>query len=319
MLVTLLIPIALAYESDQLTPRQAPPPDVTAAANATANRLLAEAVEATRTPALCLSDDDTLRRALAREVHRVMGRTESVNAQGVALPLRFGAYAAWLEQEHQAVAVRAPRRDIYSEVRLGENVLLRTFGPASTLSLGGQLVGTDKIDHFWVQGYDYFRVSRGGQDTQRAVDWGTGTELGIWGQATTGVFSYADLEANYAGYRFYTSLLAPGGVVQRDETGCATQARTFDWREWVNPGMDEVLNPSVYVPELASPILRELNTLPQCHDPDLLSAPEREALQRALAGSPAVGAGAPPRDSSLDLSDLCAPIAMALADAEPDR
>jgi hypothetical protein len=167
------------------------------------------------------------------------------------------------------------------------------------VALGPWLVGTDKIDHFWIQGYDYFRRSREGRSPGRAVDWGTRTERGIWGLRTTGVFSYADLAANYDGMRFYTGLLGPGSVLQRDELGCVVLDRRFDWAEWVDWRYDEVLNPSVYKEGMADALLDGLAE----------SAPwfcaEGLAPSDPVAKAPWVGKGAPVGEGFFDLADLC--------------
>ncbi len=290
---------AWGYESDQVAPRSAPPGDALQAANAQANRLLVRAAIQTNQLTLCEASQADTRLALAQQIHRLMGRRVYVSAQGQGLPKGFGAYAAWLETGPVDRVSPGPQQGLYGDVRFVDSPILATFGSASTLQLGDWLVGTDKIDHFWIQGYDYFRRSREGVDPQRAVDWGTRTERGIWGLTTTGVFSFADLAANYDGLRFYSELLEPGSVLQRNDNGCVVLVRPFDWSEWVDWRYDEVLNPSVYRQRLEDDLRAGLSST----DPDFC-----DAYQPAPAGQaqPWVGRRAPDRSVALDLWDLCA-------------
>lgn len=291
---------ALAYESDQLSARRETLADATPAADAQVDRLLAIAVYETNHHIRCQGSDAEVRDVLARQVHAVMGRRVYVPGHDGRPPMGFGTYAAWLETGPVERAQPSRDQGLFHEVRMVDSPILATFGPASTVSLAGHLVGTDKIDHFWIQGYDYFRRSREGRDLERAVDWGTRTERGLWGLGTTGVFSYADLAANYDGALFYVGLLGPDSVVQRDASGCVRQVRGFSWAERIDWRYDEVLNPSVFraslVEELAAAVQEEAAWY--CAAP---SAPPR------VEDAPWVGQRAPSTRDETDLTDLCAP------------
>ncbi len=309
MLALLLTTAAHAYESDQLVARLDPPEDGTELANAQADEFLARAVALANRKTRCRGTDEKMRIAAAKAVHEVMGKLTIIPRKGELPPQYYGAYAAWIETGPVPKRSFANRDDIYAEVRLRVSPILQIFGPASTISLGGVLMGTDKVDHFWVQGFDYFEESRWGADPDRAVLWGTRTELGIWGELTTGVFSYADLEANWLGMQFYDSLLRPGSVIVRRPDGCLEQARPFDWREWVSPRLDEVLNPSVFRPDLAAALadLLTARTFAPCFSFGSLLTPEEEQILREtfLAPDLHVGPDAPDRAVELDLTDLC--------------
>lgn len=87
----------------------------------------------------------------------------------------------------------------------------------SSLKMYGIYFGVDKLGHMFNQGYQYFELYQkslatgASKDmaTQAAVDWGVGTEEGIFGRIVTGVYSNGDLAANYAGFIFYQNLLNP--------------------------------------------------------------------------------------------------------------
>lgn len=308
--VAVIVPTAaVAYESDQLTPRLQPPRDISAEAEEHANLLLDRAAARANALGACKVDDDRARDLVAAQVHREMGGKVLVRAEGAQPMMSFGAYAAWLERVPLPKASYGDRGDLYGAVPLRDNVLLKVVGPSSTVQLAGVLVGTDKIDHFWVQGYDYFQRSRSGTDPERALAWGTGTEWGVWGVRSTGVFSFSDLAANHAGYRFYTHVLGPTSPLQRGADGCVTRARAFRWADWIDWRLDEVLNPSVYEEGLAEDIRRATIADGQglcAAGRSLLTVDERQRLRQALAEVPAYAAStAPRRDRALDLTDLC--------------
>ena len=248
MLLTLLCGAVLAYESDQLTGRGEPLEDAAPVADARADEFLGPAVARTNERTGCRADLEQTRRILAREIHEAVGGVVRVPAQGRQPAMTFGAYAAWLATAPVQQRGFGDRQDIYGAVPWWQNVILDAVGPAPTVRLGDTLVGIDKVDHFWVQGYLYFRQSRWGLEEDKAVRWGTHTERAIWGQATTDIFSFADLAANFDGYTFYDGLLRPGSALGIDERGCVVQRRPWRWSEHVDWQWDEVQNPSAYQP-----------------------------------------------------------------------
>jgi hypothetical protein len=85
---------------------------------------------------------------------------------------------------------------------------------SSTVKIYGAQFGTDKIAHFFQQGYTYYKIynraivegNTPAEANRRAVRWGRATERTYYGTLVSGVFSNGDLCANYAGMRFYQSL-----------------------------------------------------------------------------------------------------------------
>ncbi len=232
MLLSLFIHAASGYESDQLTARLHELDDARQLANATANEMLARAIARTNVMAAdadgtCRSDTATLSHELARNIREVMGKTTLIPSRGEQGIMYYGTYAAWLETGPIDRYTFTERNDIYSQVSFAENPIIATWAPASTIRLGDVLLGVDKIDHFWVQGHLYYEKAHQGERDEQAVRYGTRTERMKWGMMTTGVFSYADLAANYDGYRFYRDLLQPGSILQRDEDGCVVQVEAL--------------------------------------------------------------------------------------------
>lgn len=107
-----------------------------------------------------------------------------------------------------------------------------------TLMIGDIAIGLDKLGHFAQQGYAYYRmVHRAGRRLDEAEQWGLNTELAAsmqsdppyiaaYGMMSTGVFSRADLEANKAGFHFYT-------WVEQNASTAFSLANyvTLDWNE----------------------------------------------------------------------------------------
>lgn len=153
------------------------------------------------------------------------------------------------------------------------SVYRRTFSPmiasflidAPTVRVHGYYMGTDKIDHFFQQGHGYFvkvkkREAAGASEADAVaavVAHGAKQEHGYFGTLASGVYSNADLAANYAGMKFYRNLRHPVRI--GDAIRPPLFERTTDgWRlrAGVDPArliepflsnhLDESLNPSRY-------------------------------------------------------------------------
>jgi hypothetical protein len=117
---------------------------------------------------------------------------------------------------------------------------------SSTVNLYGVEFGVDKIDHFFQQGYKYYKIynseiSEGktpADAAKKAVSWGKRTERTYFGILVSGVYSNADLYSNYAGMRFYQGLtkLVKIGDVERPAT-----VRLNDGVWTINKGFRETL------------------------------------------------------------------------------
>ena len=97
------------------------------------------------------------------------------------------------------------------------------FKPSNHLTLSPTIrmfdieFGTDKIEHLLQQGWKYFEIRRAELDKgktaadadKKAVDWGKRSERTYYGLMSSGVYSSADLVANYVGMRFYEGMTKP--------------------------------------------------------------------------------------------------------------
>jgi hypothetical protein len=302
---------AVAYETDQLVGRHEPIESGLAIANARVDELLRTAVERTNKKTSCKGSDERTRRVLATEIDKLFSPSTYVSNRGQWEDgLGFGAYTAWLEMSEVDRLTFLDRSDIYGALRPAESVIVSAVGVCSTIELAGVRLGTDKTDHFWAQGYQYERKSKWGKNPEKAVDWGTKTEFGHYGLLTSTVFSFADLHANWRGFQFYQGLLGRESVVQRGEDGCAAVVGRFDWKDWVDDGMDEVLNPS-YLPEVVEESVRKRlreDKAAICEGFDTWGVDYEARRERVIHETVnEYTADAPKRVDQLGLVELCAP------------
>jgi len=251
VLALLAAPPSAAYETDQYSHRLEPLRDAREALNAQVNEALAELVARWHGP---------LDRGLLAE----------------AMYDRFGGIF-WVHKLERW-AMKSPDVDrlpqyrwesVYRGAPVWASRVNFFFGVGRTLKVAGSLIGSDKLGHFFAQGYKYYRRYLEGESEALILHHGRFAERWIFGQATTGVLSNADLVANYEGYLFYRSLFAgdivPGkGPILGWRDGRVVQLRLFDWADHVTDFWDEALNPSYWVPSLERAMRKNLRRL--CDD-----------------------------------------------------
>lgn len=119
--------------------------------------------------------------------------------------------------------------------------------------MGDHVVGTDKFEHMFGRGFQYFTnyyLKR--KDFETTVKRGIRDEKIIFGGSkfTTGVFSYADLSANFNGMRFWNHMLQLREDVIGQNIGpyisCQSnvfvQNKEIDFRNYFDESMDEGIN-----------------------------------------------------------------------------
>jgi len=166
-----------------------------------------------------------------------------------------------------------PRKPMRYNVPFWNSIYSRVFSPlpfsfvrlAPTINLFGILLGNDKTGHLFQQGHEYYLIKLNGeivgksneQIREDAVAFGVRQERGTYGTALDGVFSNADLAANYAGMKFYESLTRPVtvgaltvGPMLLQRNGRWEMAAGLDADRLIEPfiseHMNEALNPSRY-------------------------------------------------------------------------
>ncbi|MEK6873217.1 MAG: hypothetical protein AABW91_00040 [Nanoarchaeota archaeon] len=129
------------------------------------------------------------------------------------------------------------------------------FLPMSrTINLNGNYLGVDKIGHFFGFGERYFhkytKLRGKGINEQEAVEKvinrGIALEELFVGSIIDGVFSPADLEANYQGFIFARDLSSSEEPYFELSDGKWKLARNMDITKYINPDFDESYNQSLF-------------------------------------------------------------------------
>ena len=115
---------------------------------------------------------------------------------------------------------------------------------APTVRLHGYYMGTDKIDHYFQQGHDYFKLVMrkttegigSAEAIAAAVAHGVKQEHTYFGTLFSGVYSNSDLAANYAGMKFYLNLRHSVMIGNRLSPPLFEQTAEGWWR--LRPGLD---------------------------------------------------------------------------------
>ncbi len=97
---------------------------------------------------------------------------------------------------------------IYRDIDYLEGFSLNIKELSDVIRLDNQLIGLDKIGHFFAEGWQYFEQTLyEEQSLEAALKWGKEQEVGKFGYTTTGIFSFSDLTANFNGWRFWNKVL----------------------------------------------------------------------------------------------------------------
>ena len=129
--------------------------------------------------------------------------------------------------------------------------ILKNLAPI--INVGGVYVGGDKIGHMTGVGLSmyttYLRSRKLGRSEKKAerkaFNFGYLTEITLLGAMGSKVTSFGDLEANYQGYRMFRDLCEKNYVTKNDQ-GKWHINKKVDLRDYINPYMNEIFNPSVY-------------------------------------------------------------------------
>ncbi|MCY1075028.1 hypothetical protein [Archangium lansingense] len=141
-----------------------------------------------------------------------------------------------------------------------------SFGVKATFNVAGVHMGADKLSHFFKTGWKYHQrylaLTKAGVPEREALEqlvrYGAETESSSLGLATTEVFSFGDLEANYQGFLFYRSLCQDENPRLLKTSEGWRLTRPFDWREHVSPEFDETWNNSAFTPKRWSEVRANL-------------------------------------------------------------
>ena len=197
--------------------------------------------------------------------------------------------------------------------------------------VGDVVFGVDKLGHMFTNGaraYARFVAARKAgatiTDAERAALLpGVGEEHTILGVWASGIFSFADLEANAAGLRFLRAQCEGPAPALRLVQG-RWHGGAFDVAAWVTPCFDEAFEPSAFAPCDGAPMHAAIRSLcPRWHRPDVQERWARLRARRCDPGWRALrhelrAAGSIPDARRWNIAVVCAAAAGDTVDAGLD-
>lgn len=122
----------------------------------------------------------------------------------------------------------------------------------SLVRMDDYLIGNDKFAHFFNKGWKYYRrYYKKNWDIKIILQKGLRQELKVFGLYMTGIASFADLSANFAGLRFWNQLVDPQEDILNKtvpspmiecHSGRWVQVKTFHWMDYIDASWDEAYN-----------------------------------------------------------------------------
>jgi len=191
--------------------------------------------------------------AIAREIYRLLGEGN----------LFVSPIGQWINSHKFRAEPSRYKTTYFDSIYITAPIDYVTISP--TVRLWAAEFGTDKLDHFFQQGYKYYGIAKKEVDngrtpdqaTRKAVKWGQKTERTYFGLLVSGVYSNADLYANYAGLRFYQNLTVPS-IINGKERPAPLVLEDGKWivtvaalreellKPYLTDHLNEALNPSKY-------------------------------------------------------------------------
>ncbi len=233
-------PAAVALETDQFYSWTKPLRDSSEPINAKFEVEIATALRTLRPNATCADVESHVQRQFRRFIFHVPETWAANDLLVDRLPATVEDRRAYQQ------------RSIYAGL---SRLQTATWMPSSpTVELGGVRLGTDKIGHFVSEGWLYYRRYKRGlrrglshaQAERHAIELGMLLERTTLGYLASGIFSAADMEANYNGMQFYRALCAGDAPLVERRNGAWALTRRFDLRSFITPEWDESYQPNAY-------------------------------------------------------------------------
>ncbi|WP_419812694.1 hypothetical protein [Bacterioplanoides sp.] len=183
------------------------------------------------------------------DVERLYGQLRSQLAQ----PL-IGQLEIFAEESPQVDKRRVGFEDsVYRDFeRVDAPSLVISERVAAVIRINYVYLGSDKLGHFFTEGNTYFEITdRMSGGIEAGLLYGEWSESLYFGAQTTGVYSYADLVANFNGMRFWNRILAhyADPLTQQFQSPyivCDHQRwvkkTPFNFDDYVDYGWDESIN-----------------------------------------------------------------------------
>ncbi|MFA6237703.1 MAG: hypothetical protein WC635_10285 [Bacteriovorax sp.] len=245
--------IGFGAEADNFTARTLSLVDVSGQINDLANKYLADAVETVNLETSCdqgAKSEERLYIELKKyfsnhskgELVKNILYTEAVAKN--SLPLKESVYGQW---------------SVHNGYLLGrKKAAASPLALSPLIQIGEQIVGVDKLEHMFGMGFTYFAQQSKGKSIKQILKGGILKEKTFLGgnMLATGVFSYADLSANFNGMRFWNHMLLKQDDILGAEhnlgpyIGCEGSKwkikNTIDFKNYIDSSMDESINCSKF-------------------------------------------------------------------------
>ena len=164
---------------------------------------------------------------------------------------------SWMElsiNRFKIAEYKPKNRGIYQDTNLKDVGWVGVLGITPTIKVNSVLIGKDKLGHFICQGLQYYReyvrqIKNGATDEeakQKVLELGHELEMTSQGLTTDGVYSVADLAANWQGFTFWKNLFSGDNSYFLLIDGQHRLTRKFSLKDYVTHDFDEALNPSFF-------------------------------------------------------------------------
>ena len=239
-----------AAETDTLTDRQLPLEDTSSLLNKITNQSLQESLrEANSKGAGCIEENlyKELRKHFGNHTNSTFDERISAGLEHLSreIPLENSIYRDWSAWDGMGMGLGIAKKTGL------------TISPV--VRVGDQLIGTDKLEHMFGQGFRYFQKNyldkKGPIKAVRKGVIGEKTFLG-GNKIGNGVFSYGDLSANFNGMRFWNHMLQLRDDVLGSKNNLGPyiickdnrweQVKQLDFRNYIDDSMDEAINCSKF-------------------------------------------------------------------------
>jgi hypothetical protein len=176
------------------------------------------------------------------------------------LPELITPYEEWVKHVARVPLYKVRDKGIYGHAVDYDDMRMTWYIELSPiLQVAGVLIGIDKLGHYLAQGFQYYERYQALSElpeperAERLREYGHSQELGQLGIATGGVYSLADLAANWAGMMFFLALfddvklegVEHARYFKPDASGIYQRVRDFHWSEWITSDWDELQNPAL--------------------------------------------------------------------------
>ncbi len=243
--------LAQAGESDNFTVRSKYVVDISDAVNSASNLYLEKAVADVNLKGSC--DEDRLYEKLKRyfanhaKGELIQDILERKKIPATFIPLKESVYKEW---------------SIWDGFLLGrEKAAKSPLALSPMIRMNDVIVGVDKFEHMFGMGFIYFeKFYLKKEDLISVLKNGVFREKTVLGgnMFATGIFSYADLSANFNGMRFWNHILQKRNdvlgknenigpyVVCKNKKWAVNPSRPIDFRNYIDASMDESVNCSKF-------------------------------------------------------------------------